>query len=64
MFLDEGFGPLDQESLDSVCQILESLRQHDRLIGVITHIDSLAQRLPTRLVVEKRETGSTVKVMS
>ncbi|NEO86860.1 MAG: SMC family ATPase [Spirulina sp. SIO3F2] len=62
LFLDEGFGTLDQESLESVYQILESLRQRDRLIGVITHIDALAERLPTRLVIEKRETGSTVKV--
>ncbi|MGB0563418.1 MAG: AAA family ATPase [Spirulinaceae cyanobacterium] len=62
LFLDEGFGTLDQESLESVYQILESLRQRDRLIGVITHIANLAERLPTRLVIEKRETGSTVKV--
>ncbi len=58
LFLDEGFGTLDSETLESVTQILESLRQGDRLIGVITHIQSLADRLPTQIHVRKSINGS------
>jgi len=58
LFLDEGFGTLDSETLESVTQILESLRQQDRLIGVITHIQSLAERLPTQIYVRKSINGS------
>lgn len=58
LFLDEGFGTLDSETLESVTQILESLRQQDRLIGVITHIQSLADRLPTQIHVRKSPNGS------
>ncbi|PZO36451.1 MAG: hypothetical protein DCF19_21300 [Pseudanabaena frigida] len=58
LFLDEGFGTLDSETLESVTQILESLRQQDRLIGVITHIQSLAERLPTQIHVCKAINGS------
>ena len=58
LFLDEGFGTLDSETLESVTQILESLRQQDRLIGVITHIQSLAERLPTQIHVRKSINGS------
>ncbi|MBD2189156.1 AAA family ATPase [Pseudanabaena mucicola] len=58
LFLDEGFGTLDSETLESVTQILESLRQQDRLIGIITHIQSLAERLPTQIHVRKSINGS------
>ncbi|PZV18277.1 MAG: hypothetical protein DCF20_04295 [Pseudanabaena sp.] len=58
LFLDEGFGTLDSETLESVTQILESLRKQDRLIGVITHIQSLAERLPTQIHVRKSINGS------
>jgi DNA repair protein SbcC/Rad50 len=58
LFLDEGFGTLDSDTLESVTQILESLRQQDRLIGVITHIQSLAERLPTQIHVRKSINGS------
>jgi exonuclease SbcC len=63
LFLDEGFGTLDSETLESVTQILESLRQGDRLIGVITHIQSLADRLPTQIHVRKSINGSELVKM-
>ncbi len=62
LFLDEGFGTLDAETLESVTQILESLRQQDRLIGVITHIPALAERLPTQVKVYKSPEGSRLEV--
>lgn len=58
LFLDEGFGTLDTETLESVTQILESLRQQDRLIGVITHVRALADRLPMQVKVHKSSEGS------
>ncbi|WP_413167938.1 SbcC/MukB-like Walker B domain-containing protein [Capilliphycus salinus ALCB114379] len=63
LFLDEGFGTLDAETLESVTQILESLRQQDRMIGVITHIPALAERLPTQIQVRKSPGGSNLKVV-
>lgn len=62
LFLDEGFGTLDAETLESVTQILRSLGQQDRLIGVITHIQALAEQLPTQVKVHKSPEGSRLQV--
>lgn len=62
LFLDEGFGTLDSETLESVTQILESLRQQNRTIGVITHVKSLGERLPTQVKVFKSPQGSRLEV--
>lgn len=62
LFLDEGFGTLDADTLESVTQILESLRQQDRLIGVITHVRALGERLPTQVKVHKSPEGSRLFV--
>jgi len=62
LFLDEGFGTLDADTLESVTQILESLRQQDRLVGVITHIRALGERLPTQVKVQKSPEGSRLIV--
>lgn len=61
LFLDEGFGTLDAETLETVHQILESLRQQDRLIGVITHVKALGERLPQVKVLKSPE-GSKLEV--
>ncbi|MEG3897629.1 MULTISPECIES: SMC family ATPase [unclassified Microcoleus] len=62
LFLDEGFGTLDTETLESVTQILESLRQRERLIGVITHVRGLGERLPAQVKVYKSPQGSTIEI--
>ncbi|MFP4122706.1 AAA family ATPase [Coleofasciculus sp.] len=62
LFLDEGFGTLDTDTLESVTQILRSLGQQDRLIGVITHIRALAEQLPTQVKVHKSPEGSRLVV--
>jgi exonuclease SbcC len=62
LFLDEGFGTLDAETLESVTQILRSLGQQDRLIGVITHIRALAEQLPTQVKIHKSPEGSRLVV--
>ena len=55
IFLDEGFGTLDPETLDVVASTLETLAQGDRMVGVVTHVAALAERVPVRFrVVQER----------
>jgi exonuclease SbcC len=53
IFIDEGFGALDLETLSVVVDALERLREGDRMVGVITHVPTLAERIPAGLLVEK-----------
>ena len=62
LFIDEGFGTLDAETLESVAQVLESLREQERLVGVISHVPVLGERLGTEIKVEKYPEGSKIKV--
>lgn len=62
IFIDEGFGALDPETLDVVVDALERLREGDRMVGVITHVPTLADRIPTGLVVEKSGASSRIVV--
>jgi exonuclease SbcC len=63
LFIDEGFSNLDTQTLDDVASALEVLGQdRRRLIGVITHVPALAERMPARITVHKSQTGSTVSV--
>ena len=63
LFLDEGFGTLDSETLDAALNALESLRLSGRTIGVISHIEALTRRIPVRIDVEKTGVGtSTIHV--
>jgi len=52
LFVDEGFGALDGEALEAAVQALESLQGQSRMVGVVTHLQALAERLPARLHVE------------
>ncbi len=61
LFLDEGFGTLDPQALESVAGALENLRTGGRMVGVITHIESLSERLPHHLLVSKSAAGSSVQ---
>jgi len=60
LFIDEGFGTLDEDNLDMVSAALEGLCGHGRMVGIITHIAALADRMPARLRVERTESGSKV----
>jgi exonuclease SbcC len=64
LFLDEGFGSLDQNTLDGVTQTLMSLQQQDRLVGIISHVTSLAEQMPAQIRVEKSTYGSRLTKMS
>jgi exonuclease SbcC len=61
LFVDEGFGSLDAETLDDVMDTLDSLREGGRVVGVVSHVTHLRERIPTQLHVEKRRRGSTVR---
>jgi exonuclease SbcC len=54
IFLDEGFGTLDPETLEVVAGTIESLAHGERVVGVVTHVAELAERMPTRLRVRKQ----------
>ena len=61
MFLDEGFGTLDSDTLETVASTLERLAaDSDRMVGVITHVAELAERVPVRFVVSRTGTTSTI----
>ncbi|MCA1843262.1 MAG: hypothetical protein LC792_08750 [Actinobacteria bacterium] len=59
-FIDEGFGTLDEETLETVAATIEALSADDRLVGVVTHVPALAERVPVRLEVAKGPRTSTV----
>ncbi len=61
IFVDEGFGSLDAEKLDLTIQTLENLKEGGRLVGIISHVDSLRERIPTRLEVNPSTHGSTAR---
>jgi exonuclease SbcC len=62
MFLDEGFGTLDEDTLETVATTLEQLAtDSDRMVGVITHVPALAERVPCRFVVSHTGTTSTLR---
>jgi exonuclease SbcC len=58
-FIDEGFGTLDEESLDEVLEMLQQVRSGGKQIGVITHVKSLSARLPQNLRVQKDSRGNS-----
>ena len=63
VFLDEGFGSLDQESLDVVASVLDELVGRGRTVGIVTHVRELAERMPVRFEVTKGpETSSVARV--
>ena len=64
LFLDEGFGTLDPDTLEVVVGAIEQLGGDGRMVGVITHVQELAIRLPTRIEVEKSQRGSRLTVAS
>ncbi|HEV7757674.1 MAG TPA: SbcC/MukB-like Walker B domain-containing protein, partial [Acidimicrobiales bacterium] len=61
LFLDEGFGTLDPDTLDVVATALDELGARGRMVGVVTHVRELAERLPTRFEVRKAGGTATVE---
>lgn len=65
MFVDEGFGSLDGEALDRALSALVSLSQGNRLVGIISHVEALGERIDNKIIVTKeRENGSSAKIVN
>lgn len=61
LFVDEGFGALDEESLDQACNALMGLVEKNCLIGIISHVPELRERISQQLIIEKTSSGSMIK---
>lgn len=59
IFIDEGFGTLDSETLDYALKTLASLKSGGRLVGIISHVPELKERIDARLAIHKTDRGST-----
>ncbi|MCH0562539.1 AAA family ATPase [Streptomyces sp. MUM 2J] len=62
LFIDEGFGSLDEQTLDEVLDVLDSLRERDRSVGIVSHVADLRRRIPAQLEVRKGRAGSSVRL--
>jgi exonuclease SbcC len=62
LFVDEGFGALDEETLDDAVRALEALREGGRLVGVISHVPELRRRIPARIEVTRGPDGARATV--
>lgn len=60
LFVDEGFGSLDPETLDHVLDTLDQLRSGGRVVGIVSHVAEVRARIPARLEVAKAQEGSTL----
>ena len=62
LFVDEGFGTLDEDTLDEVMNVLDGLREGGRIVGIVSHVTELRQRVPAQVHVHKDRRGSHVSV--
>lgn len=63
LFVDEGFGTLDEDTLDEVMDVLDGLRAGGRMVGLVSHVPELRQRLPSQVRVAKGRTGSELTLI-
>ncbi|MFC8447997.1 AAA family ATPase [Kitasatospora sp. NPDC057223] len=63
LFIDEGFGTLDEQALEEVMDVLDGLRERDRAVGIVSHVADLRARIPAQLLVRKGRHGSTVELV-
>ncbi|WP_441249145.1 AAA family ATPase [Kitasatospora sp. McL0602] len=61
LFVDEGFGSLDEQTLEEVMDVLDGLRERDRAVGIVSHVPHLRSRVPAQLLVRKGRRGSTLR---
>ncbi len=62
LFVDEGFGSLDADTLDEVMDVLDELRDGGRVVGIVSHVADLKDRIPTQLRARKARAGSTLEL--
>ena len=62
LFVDEGFGSLDEDTLEEVMTVLDGLREGGRMVGIVSHVAELRQRIPAQIRVRKGQAGSHLAV--
>ncbi|MGN0136976.1 SbcC/MukB-like Walker B domain-containing protein [Anaerotignum sp.] len=62
MFIDEGFGSLDDHSREQAVEVLQKLSYGDRLVGIISHVSELKETIEKKIIVKKGSAGSTVEI--
>lgn len=62
VFIDEGFGTLDEKSLNDAITMLETLSDSNKLIGIISHREELKQVIPKKILITKSNRGSKVEI--
>ena len=62
LFIDEGFGTLDDDMLDNALAVLDQLTKGNRLVGIISHVDKLSASIPQKLIVKNGPKGSTIQI--
>ena len=63
LFVDEGFGTLDEETLDEVMDVLDGLREGGRVVGLVSHVAELRARIPAQVRVTKTRRGSSLELL-
>lgn len=63
MFIDEGFGSLDDESLESAMNAIMLLSQNNKLIGIISHVSELKSRIDKKIIINKGNSGSSISLV-
>ncbi len=64
LFVDEGFGSLDEDTLEEVMNVLDGLREGGRMVGIVSHVSELRQRIPAQVHVRKGRAGSSVELVT
>ena len=59
MFVDEGFGSLDENALRQAIKALSGLAESNKLVGIISHVEALKERIDSQIVVTKEKTGGS-----
>ena len=60
MFIDEGFGSLDEQSREQAVQMLQRLSYGNRLVGIISHVSELKESIDKKIIVKKGSAGSSI----
>ena len=63
VYRQRGFGALDEESLEQACETLQTLAGKNRMVGVISHVAQLRERIEHQIVIEKSNNGSFVNII-
>ena len=63
MFIDEGFGSLDRESVGDALEILQGIQRSAGVVGIISHVEALAETIPTRIEITKGQKGSSCRIV-